>query len=608
MQGKLKIHSENILPIIKKWLYSDKDIFVRELVSNASDAIGKLEILKVRENLVTDDAPYRIEIAIDKEKKTITISDNGLGMTAEEVEKYIAQLAFSGAEEFIQNYKSEEAQDQFIGHFGLGFYSAFMVSKNVYINTLSYKEGATSAYWSCDGSSDYTLEEGTRSNRGTDIILQIEDEEYLDPAKIRNILKTYCNFLPHPIYLEGEHINKLEPLWIKKASDCTEEEYLNFYRELYPFEADPIFWIHLNVDHPFRLKGILYFPKITPRFDYQTSKIKLFCNRVFVSDNCQDLFPNFLTVLRGAIDTPDIPLNVSRSYLQMDSTVRKLASHISKKIADRLHTLYTTDLPTFQKHWPHMEVIVKLGILKDEKFYEKAQEFLLWKTNFDEWIRAEDYIARHREAYEGKIFYTTSQTEESSFLRLYKEKKIDVIIAGGPLDTAIFNHLESALNIHFQRIDGGLDKVILDESKELSLLDSDGKTEAANIKEFIQSQMPKNIEVEAKSLASTHLPAFVMIEESSRRMRDYLTMTQKEMPRDILGKHTFVVNTNNPLISTIYKLKDKDRALSQALIEQVYDLSLLSQQELHPESFSTFINRSSDVLHRLATHITQEAP
>lgn len=603
-KGKLKIHSENILPIIKKWLYSDKDIFVRELVSNACDAIGKLEILKECENLPLEDAPYRIEIKIDKEKKTITISDNGIGMTADEVEKYIAQLAFSGAEEFMQNYKSEKSQDQLIGHFGLGFYSAFMVSKLVEINTLSYREGAKSAFWTCDGSSDYTLGEGSRTTRGTDIVLHIEEEEYLEAATIRKILKTYCNFLPHPIYLEEEHINKLQPLWIKNASDCTQEEYLNFYRELYPFEPDPIFWIHLNVDHPFHLKGILYFPKITPRFDYQTSKIKLFCNRVFVSDHCQDLFPSFLTILRGAIDTPDIPLNVSRSYLQMDSTVRKLSTHIAKKIADRLQTLYNTEKETFLSHWPHMETIIKLGILHDEKFYEKAKEFLLWKTTKEEWLKIEDYSARNKEKYENKIFYTTSSTEESSFLKLYKEKEIDVIFGGGPLDTAVFNYLESLHDLHFQRIDGGLDKVILDESNET--LNADGTTQASSIAAFIKSQMPvPSIEVEAKSLATAHLPAFVMIDEASRRMRDYLSLTQKEMPRDILGKHTFVVNTNNPLISTIYKLKDKDPELSKDLIAQIYDLSLLSQQELHPESFSAFINRSNDVLQRLATHIAE---
>lgn len=604
MKGQLKIHSENILPIIKKWLYSDKDIFVRELVSNACDAISKMFVLAEKEGVTFGSDPFRIDIRIDKDKKTITISDNGIGMTAPEVEKYIAQLAFSGAEEFVKTYKTDQEKNQFIGHFGLGFYSAFMVSRLVEIDTLSYREGASPAFWTCDGSSEYTLISGNRGTRGTDIILHIEDEEYLDSARIGAILKKYCGFLPYPIYLDNNQINSVAPLFAKPASDCTDQEYIDFYHELYPMEADPIFWIHLNVDHPFHLKGILYFPKITPRFDYQASKIKLFSNRVFVSDHCEDLFPHFLTVMRGAIDSSDIPLNVSRSYLQMDSTVRKLTQHITKKIADRLISLYTNEKERFISYWPDIETIIKLGILHDEKFYERAQPFLLWKTTKKSWLTVEEYANTHKSEYGDKVFYTTHESDETGFLHLYIEKGIEVIYAGGALDTAIFNYLESKHGVHFQRIDGGIDELILDKSREKTLLDADGRSEAASIAAYIQSQLEdQDIEVEAKSLSSDNLPAFVVIDERSRRLRDYLSLTQKEMPQHLLSKHTLVVNTNNPLISAICTLKDKNPALSKSLIQQIYDLSLLQQKELHPELLSSFIQRTSDLLQKLAAHI-----
>lgn len=605
-EGKLKIHSENILPIIKKWLYSDKDIFVRELVSNACDAISKIIYLRDQEGVAVDGDDFRIDLTLNKEAKTLTISDNGVGMTSEEVEKYIAQLAFSGAEEFVEKYKTSEEKDQFIGHFGLGFYSAFMVSKNVEIETLSYQEGAKGARWVCDGSSTYTLEESDqRKSRGTDICLHISDEEYLEASKIRKILKTYCDFLPYPIYLDGELINKDEPIWIKSPKDLKDEDYLNFYHKLYPTEPDPIFWIHLNVDHPFHLKGVLFFPKITPRFDFQSSHIKLYSNRVYVSDNCKDLFPEYLTVLRGAIDSPDIPLNVSRSYLQMDSTVRKLSAHISKKVSDRLGALYLDEKEKFTTYWPDMETIIKLGILHDEKFYEKAKEFLLWKNTKEEWTTVEEYKERHKEAYKDKVFYTAKESQESQFLSLYNEKNIEVLYGGGPLDTAIYNYLEAKLGVHFQRIDGGIDDIIIDKENEKTLLNAEGKSEAAVIGEQFKALLAKeDLEIEAKSLTSSTLPGFVLFDESTRRMRDYLSMTQKEMPASLLGRQTFIINTNNPLITKIVSLEDK--ALAKAMAEHLYDLSLLSQRELHPESLTPFINRSSEVLHKLVEHLDQK--
>ena len=364
-KNHLSINSENILPIIKKWLYSEKDIFLRELVSNATDAINKLKLI----NAANKDS-FRIDIQIDKDNKTISISDNGIGMNEEEVKKYIAQIAFSGAEDFLEKYKTHDEKDQIIGHFGLGFYSAYMVANKVEVDTRSYIEKEAPVLWSCDGSSEYFLSKSKRTDTGTTIILHInkENEEYLDKNVLLKILNNFCLFLPYPIYLNDQHINNEYPLYLKSPSECTEKEYLEFYRKLYPLNPDPIFWVHLNVDYPFNLKGILYFPKIGQSFDANKNAIKLFCNRVFVSDNCKDLLPDFLMILQGAIDSPDIPLNISRSFLQMDSTVRKLSSHISKKISDRLSSLYKLDKEKFTSYWPSIETVIKLGILQDEKF------------------------------------------------------------------------------------------------------------------------------------------------------------------------------------------------------------------------------------------------
>src|SRR5581483_4699696 len=390
--GTLRIHTENILPIIKKWLYSDKDIFIRELVSNACDAIQKCRILRDHGECTTADEDFQIYIRIDKSMRTLTFSDNGIGMTAEEVEKYIAQIAFSGAEEFVGKYSTQNEKDQIIGHFGLGFYSSYMVAEKVEIDTLSYREGAAPARWICDGSTSYTIEKGSKETRGTQITLFIdkENDEFLEESRVRQILQQYCAFLPFPIHLNDSLINKKQPLWLKNASECTENEYLDFYRALYALEPDPIFWIHLNVDYPFNLKGILYFPKISRRFDWGQNSIKLFCNRVFVSDSCKDLIPDYLMVLRGAIDSPDIPLNVSRSTLQMDRTVRQLSQHISKKVSDRLSTLYSSDRDQFLSFWPDIEMIIKLGVLQDDKFYERSKDFLIWKNLEGAWTTAAD--------------------------------------------------------------------------------------------------------------------------------------------------------------------------------------------------------------------------
>jgi molecular chaperone HtpG len=593
-KAHLAIHSENILPIIKKWLYSEKEIFLRELISNATDAIQKLKILQTQQQASENQEPFRIDISIDKNKKTLTISDNGIGMTEEEVEKYIAQIAFSGAEEFLEKYKNQEGS--IIGHFGLGFYSSYMVADRVEIQTLSYLENAKSVFWSCDGSSEYLLDVGSRKKRGTDIILFLnkEQEEFLDASLLHKLLKRFSPYLPFPIYLENNHINNRDPLWLKNSSDISEKEAKEFYRELYPLEEDPIFWLALNIDFPFQVKGILFFPKITSRFDFSKSSLKLFCNRVFVSDDCKNLLPDYLTILRGAIDSPDIPLNVSRSYLQMDKNVRQLSTHIAKKIADRLLLLYQTDKERFISQWKEIEMIIKLGILQDEKFYEKAKEFLLWQTTQNEWLTIEECLSSDK-----KIFYT--QQEKTPLLNLYHQKKIRVLQINQHIDIALLSFLEQKLSISFQRIDGALDDTLLDASREKNLIDTEGRTEASKIADFVRSSLSlPHLDVEAKSLSSDSLPAFILLKEEERRVRDYLHLhhsSSKELP----SKQTFVVNTNNKLIIKALQLKSTHPEMSSSLLRHLYDLSLLSQKELPLEQMEEFALRSTQLLENLSS-------
>lgn len=578
------------MPIIKRWLYSEKDIFLRELVSNSCDAISKLRILRDKGEASFEDKEAAITIKLNKEAKTLTITDTGIGMTAEEVETYISQLAFSGAEEFLNKYQSESEQDQVIGHFGLGFYSAYMVASKVEIETLSYKENAEPTNWQSDGTSLYTIQPGKKEDRGTSITLHIEDEEFLEESRLTEILRKYCAFLPYPIHIGNTHINSSPPLYLKSPSECTDQEYLEFYRKLHPMEPDPIFWVHLNIDYPFHLKGILYFPKIDSRFDFQKCPIQLYCNRVFVSDNCRDLIPDYLSVMRGAIDSPDIPLNVSRSYLQMDKTVRSLSTHISKKVADRLKSIYQNDRQSYIQHFQSIETILKLGIMQDEKFYERVKSVLIWENLSEEWTTLEEYLERHPE----KIFYT--QDFSSPYLNLYKEKGIEVLKAKGPLDTPLMNFLELKLTpAKFQRIDGAIDSAITDPSREKSLLDADGRSQASTIAQNVKTLLGiEGLEVEAKSLASDTLHALITIDEQTRRLHETLALSSREIPKDLKKKHTFVVNTNSPLISNA--LSHKDSNLAKELITHLYQLSLLSQKELPTSELSNFVERGHQLL------------
>lgn len=608
----LEIHSENILPIIKKWLYSEKDIFARELVSNACDAIKKAKVLRDRGEISAVDEDFRIDIKIDKTARTLKFIDTGIGMDAQEVEKYIAQIAFSSAEEFLEKYSSNLEGEQFIGHFGLGFYSAYMAAEHVEIQTLSYKEGAEPVFWSCDGNHEYTIEKGTRETRGTEITLYIdkENDEYLEEATLRKALQHYCAFLPYPVYLGEQRINTHEPLWIKNPSECTDQDYLEFYRYLYPMQEDPLFWVHLNVDYPFNLKGILYFPKLHRDFDVNKNSVKLYCNRVFVSDSCKDVIPEYLMVLRGIIDSPDIPLNVSRSYLQMDRTVRQLSGHISKKVSDSLSSLYQTHREKYIACWDDVSPVVKLGAIEDAKFYDRVKDLLIWKTVSGDWTTVQDYLERNGEKTKQRILYTKDEKQLAQFLEIYKNKGIELLCASSHLDSYLMQFLESKLApVKFQRIDAEIDEHVLDQERETGVLDAEGRTAAGRLADFIRSKLgEEQLDVEAKSLATEQLPGFVVIGEKERRMRDYMLSMN---PNETAGisqmiKRTFVVNMNSPLIAAAQELEKKDSALAGELVREVYDLSLLSQREMDPKSLNDFIQRSTHVLELLAKQAVAE--
>ncbi|MDF2549097.1 MAG: htpG [Chlamydiales bacterium] len=597
--GTLEIHSENILPIIKKWLYSDRDIFVRELISNACDAIQKVKRLRDQNEVEAQDADFRIDLAIDKEKKTLTFIDNGIGMDSEEVVKYIAQIAFSGAEEFAKHYQSDLKSEQFIGHFGLGFYSSYMVAGRVLIDTLSYKDGAKAVQWDCDGSHSYTLSEGARTERGTSITLYLQEDslEFLEESRLKALIRRYCYFLPYPIYMDGQRVNGDSPLWMKGAQECTDQEYLDFFKELYPSEEEPHFWIHLNVDYPFDLKGILYFPKMRRDFDFSKSHVQLYCNRVFVSDDCKDIIPNYLNILKGAIDCPDIPLNVSRSQLQMDKTVRQLAAHISKKVADQLQQLFKSDRERYHKVWSAVEPIVKLGALEDDKFYARVKEIILWKNDQDEWVTTDEALAKSSNK---TLYYAEEGKVSDSILAAYQKQNLSVLFAKMPLDTAFISLLENKMEgTSFCRIDGAIESLV-DEEREKVVLDSEGKTEGRRIADFIKQCLDEEmLEVEAKSLKDDQLPAILVVKEEERRMRDYFKrMSEMHGEASIPSlplKKTLVVNTNNEVIDALVQLKDKEFALAQEMARHLYQMTLLGQHELDRKE-QTKLTQSAYVL------------
>jgi molecular chaperone HtpG len=646
-QGNISIHTENIFPIIKKWLYSDHEIFLRELVSNAVDAIQKLNMVARTGEFSGDLSEPKIEISIDKEKKTLAIADNGIGMTADEVKKYINQVAFSSAEDFVEKYKGSNDQ-QIIGHFGLGFYSSFMVAQHVAIDTLSYQEGATPVHWDCDGSTEFKIAEGSRAGNGTTIILTLQEEEaeYLEPFRIKELIRKYCDFMPFPIYLDGEQINRQKALWKESPSTLSREDYLEFYRYLYPFQEEPLLWVHLNTDYPFVVNGILYFPKLRPDVDVTKGQIKLFCNQVFVSDNCEEIIPRFLLPLRGVIDSTDIPLNVSRSFLQNDRTVRRIADYIAKKVGDRLKELYREDYPAYVQSWQDLGTFVKFGSMNDDKFKKQVEDILIFRTTHvaeavtdapkvqvetadgDVWqdntqennaaalpyTTLKDYLERNKEKHENRVFYATDESAQATYIELFKNQGLEVLFMDSFIDTHFVSFLEREYSeVNFSRVDADLDDTLIDKEKDSEIVDpSNNKTRAEQVKEIFEAALNKpkvTIRTEAlKSDGESAPPAIVLVSESTRRMQEMSALIQQqsaEFPDD----HTLLVNTAHPLVDNLLSLSkgsiiqpdgsSSGNEMTTLLCQHIYDLALMAQKGFDAEGMKAFVERSNRVLTRL---------
>ncbi len=635
--GSLSINSENIFPIIKKWLYSDHDIFIRELVSNGCDAVTKLKKLSmIGEFNAPDELKYRIDVEVSPENKTIKFTDNGIGMTEEEVNEYICQIAFSGAEDFLAKYKDKTDSDQIIGHFGLGFYSAFMVADKVTIETLSYKDDAKPVYWECDGGTEYTIEEGEKETPGTEITLYLNDEsyEFSNEYRVKEILNKYCSFMPVEIYFtnadavededdtedipevlnedgsiaaEGSEdtvkeketpkpINDTAPLWTKHPNDCTDEEYKEFYRKVFLDFKEPLFWIHLNMDYPFNLKGILYFPKLNNEYDTLEGKIKLYNNQVFIADNIKEVIPEFLLLLKGVIDCPDLPLNVSRSALQNDGFVKKISDYITKKVADKLSGMCKTDKEAYESYWDDLSPFIKFGCIKDDKFGEKMNDYIIFKNLDGKYLTLPEYLEAGKEKYENKVFYVSDEKTQGQYINMFKEEDIDAVILSHNIDTPFVSQLEQKNeNVHFVRIDSDLTENFKDEeldeetSKDLTDTLTDTFKKALNV---------ETLELKVEKLKNKDVSAMITQSEETRRMQDMMraySMGSGFDPNMFGGSGTtLVLNANNSLVQ--YVLDNPEGDSTNTICEQLYDLALLAHAPLAPEAMSKFITRSNEIL------------
>ncbi|MFS8908465.1 molecular chaperone HtpG [Synechococcus sp. OH2] len=610
-QGSITIHTENIFPIIKQSLYSDREIFLRELISNAADAIAKLKMAKLAGE-VADPPEPEIVIALNKEAKTLSVSDTGIGMTAEEVKKYINQVAFSSAEEFLQKYKGKEAEQAIIGHFGLGFYSSFMVAQRVEIDTLSYQPGSTPVQWSCDGSPTFTLSDSQRSAIGTTVTLYLspDSEEYLEPSRIRELVRKYCDFIPVPIKLNGEVINRQRPLWKIPPSELKDEDYLEFYRYLYPFQEDPHFWVHINTDYPFIVQGILYFPKLRPDIDPTKGQVKLFCNQVFVQDNCEEVIPKFLLPLRGAIDSPDIPLNVSRSFLQNDRTVRRIGDHIAKKVADRLNELYKEDYEKYVKVWPDISLFMKFGAMNNDKFFAQIKDILIFRVagspaDKPEYVTLKAYLERTREKQNKRVYYATDEAAQSAYIDLHRSQGLEVIMLDSWIDSHFSSFLEREYReegIQFKRVDSELDETLIQKDKAADLVDPiTQKTRSEKLVDLFRQALGKEkLQIKAKALKSESVPAMILLPEALRRLQELNAILQQK-PIEFLEEHTLVLNTAHPLIQNLQALAEegRDPELVNLICNHIYDLALITQKSFDPAAARAFVQRSNEVLTRL---------
>lgn len=611
-KGNISIHTENIFPIIKKWLYSDKDIFIRELISNGCDAISKYKrLVSLGETNGNKNEKYKVTVSLNKENNTLKFIDNGIGMTEDEVKKYINQVAFSGAEDFIEKYKDkmEDGKD-IIGHFGLGFYSAFMVAKRVQIDTLSYLEGAEAVTWICDGGTEYEISPSlNRKERGTTITLFIDDDsnEFLELYKVREIIEKYCSFLPIEIYLEEEGkevkeedikpLNDTTPLWMKSPKDCTDEEYKEFYKKVFRDFNDPLFWIHLNVDYPFNLKGILYFPKLKHELEATEGQVKLYNNQVFVADNIKEVIPDFLLLLKGTIDCPDLPLNVSRSFLQKDKDVIKISKHIVKKVADKLVALYKNQRESFNNFWKDIQIFIKYGCLRDESFYDKIKDIVIFRRLNGEYITLKEYLENNKDKHENKVFYVTDEKQQSQYIKMFKEADLDAVVLDCSIDNHFISFLEAKENgVIFTRIDSDISETLKnsesEDSKELN-------TKLEKLFKEATSNKVNNIKVE--NLKNSGTPAMILVSEQSRRMAEMSKMFGgMEMPNMFMEEKTLVINNNNSIIKKLASVDFESKKDDINLICQyILDLALIANKELSSEEMNDFINRSNELLNKV---------
>ena len=661
-KGNLSINSENIFPIIKKWLYSDHDIFYRELVSNGCDAITKLKKLELMgEYTRPDDMEYKIQVTVNPDDKTIAVTDNGLGMTAEEVEEYINQIAFSGAQDFLEKYKDKANEDQIIGHFGLGFYSAFMVADKVTIDTLSYREGSVPVHWESDGGLTFEMKDGDRAEQGTTITLYLNEDsyEFANEYRAREVLEKYCSFMPVPIFLDNEKaepeyetidkdeltekdsivetvvepakteekenengeketvevepakerykivkrpvpLNDTNPLWNKHPNECTEEEYRDFYRSVFRDYKEPLFWIHLNMDYPFNLKGILYFPKINTEYDSIEGTIKLYNNQVFIADNIKEVIPEFLMLLKGVIDCPDLPLNVSRSALQNDGFVKKISDYITKKVADKLTGMCKTDRENYEKYWDDIAPFIKFGCLKDEKFAEKMNDYILFKNLDGKYLTLKDCLEENKEKHENTVFYVTDEKEQSQYINMFKNEGLDAVILPHNIDSPFIGHLEQKNEgLKFLRIDADLNSTFKEEVKED---DEEFKKTAESLTEIFKKALSNDkLAIKVEKLKDENISSMLTVSEESRRMVDMMKMyNMYGMDPSMFGGtgETLVLNANNKLVQ--YVMENGEGENTAKICEQLYDLALLSHGSLSPDRMTAFIARSNEIMMTLA--------
>lgn len=657
-KGSLSIHTENIFPIIKKWLYSQHDIFLRELISNAVDAINKRKYAD--SGFKAED--MKISVKLDPKKNTIEVTDTGIGMTAEEIRKYINQIAFSGAEEFVNKFK--DVQSNIIGHFGLGFYSSFMVAEKVTIDSLSWQEGSQAAFWECDGSTDYAMKDGKRKEIGTTVTIHLNEDSknYAEEAKIREILEKYCNFMPFPIMFKDEQINQKEALWNRKPKDVTEEEYKQFYREVFHDYQDPVFWIHLNADFPVNLHGILYFPKLRKEPELFKGEVKLYCNNVFVADNLEDLIPEFLLLLKGGIDIPDIPLNVSRSFLQNDAQVRQISKYIVKKVADRFGETFAEDRKKYEEYWENIDTFIKFGLVRDDDFFDAMKDRVIFKSASGDYVTLEEYKARnHTEGDKTRVWYASGEDTQVSYLRLMKDQGIEVLFQTTPLDTHLYQKLESKLeNFEFIRVDSEINDLLVNQDKK-ELVDLENRADSDKLTEIFYRALDQTVEasfskesyaeflkkhpkattilnpylsqegeqtlirpyeipfavreelgaetvkelfnhaytplkVEVKSLKSADIPSMIVFNEFMRRWHD-MDMLNRQGDSGMLKDHTLVVNQENKVIKKILELDASGKqAEVQTLCSYIHDLSLLEQRAFTGDELKDFINRANKIL------------